>query len=102
MGLNQLKLPWQKVRETPRSKAWEVDIGEEAKAMIRAERNEIRRVKQDLFDLIISSYASSKDRVDLISVVEGVTCGTELWVNGQRKGVFLKEKEELVFRILPK
>lgn len=101
MDLRQMKLPWHKVNAHSIAKPWEVDIGEEAKAMIQAERKEIRQVRKDMFDMIISQYAGKKDKVDLIGVTDGQLCGTELWVNGSRKGVFLKEKQELVFRILP-
>lgn len=102
MELRQLKLPWQKIRETPKNNPWEIDIGEEAALMLQAERNQIQRVRRDTMDLIIGQYAEKGDKVDLIGVTDGKLSGTELWVNGSRKGVFLKEKEELVFRILPR
>lgn len=102
MELKQLKLPWHKFNAHPISKPWEIDIGEEARAMIADERSHIQKVRKDLMDQIIGQYAGRNDKIDLIPVTDGKLSGTELWVNGSRKGIFLKDKEGLVFRIMPR
>jgi hypothetical protein len=69
---------------------------ETAEEMLARERKNIAKIKQDWIDQVIAHYAPDKeDKVQLVNASDGLN----LFVNGRHCGVFMREREELVFRV---
>lgn len=98
MVSEQLVLPWHKTETKQQSKAWEIDLATEAKAMIDYERAHIKQIRLDFMDQIMGLYSSPGDKLALIPV-QFQEPMTELWVNNKCVGAFVQRKEGLVFRV---